>query len=88
MEEIDSLIVPSPTPVILVHIEEVPIPRESIPVPPVHTEIAGNTEDIQVVEHPPIVQEGFDVNAINNPADVQLQREESSGAHSLMQEGD
>ena len=55
LEETNSLIVSSQAPVISVHIEEVPILEESVPVPLIHTEIAGNTEDIQVVEHPPIV---------------------------------
>lgn len=72
VEETNSLVMSSPTLVTPKYIEEVPVLEESIPIPIVHTEIAGGTKDIQVVEHPPIVQQGLDPNAINDPTDVQL----------------
>ena len=50
-----------------------PVPKESVPVPLVCTETSGSIEDVEVVEHPTIVQEGSDVDTINDPANVQLQ---------------
>ena len=64
LEEINSLVVSSPTPVVLEHIEEVPVPKESIPIPLVHIETAGSIEDVEMVEHPPIVQEGSNVDTM------------------------
>ena len=64
------------------------VPEESILIPLVHTKIAGNTKDIQVVEHPTIVQKGLDVNTINDPVDVQSQPKEFPEASLLVQEGD
>ena len=72
MEETDSLVVSFPTPIIPAHVKEVPVPEKSVPVPLVRTKIAGSTEEIQVVEHPTIVQKGLNVNTINDPVDVQL----------------
>ena len=69
-------------------IEEAPSLEGSIPVPLVHKKIAGSTEDLRIVEHPLVVQEGLDLNTINDPVNVQLQPEETFEAHLIMQEGD
>ncbi|KAJ8649032.1 hypothetical protein MRB53_002055 [Persea americana] len=45
-------------------------------------------QKIQIIEHPTVVQGGLDANTINDPADIQLQLEEPSGAHLIVQEGD
>ena len=58
VEETVSLTVFSLTPIIPEHIEEAPIPKESVHVPLGHTKAVGSTEDIQIVEHPTIVQGG------------------------------
>ena len=65
-----SLASPSPTPIIPEFIEEAYVPEESVSVPLVHTETTGSTEDIQIVEHPTVVQEGLDANTINDLANV------------------
>lgn len=76
------------TPVVSGHIEEVLVPKESIPIPFAHTETAGSIEDVGMVEHPPIVLERSDVYTINDSANVQLQPEETSEARLTVQEGD
>ncbi|KAJ8632668.1 hypothetical protein MRB53_026004 [Persea americana] len=78
----------SPALVIPERIEEAPALEGSVPVPLVHKEIAGSTEDLRIVKHSLVVQEGLDVNTINDPADVQLQPEETSEACLIMWEGD
>ena len=78
----------SSTPVIPECIEEVPILEGFVPVPLVHTEATGSIEDIQIVEYPPFVQKGLDVNIINDPENVHLQHEETSEARLIVQDGD
>ena len=65
-----SLVMPSPTPVTSGHIEEVPVLEEHVHVPLVHTEAMGSAGNVEVVEHSPTIQEGLDVNSINDPANV------------------
>ncbi|KAJ8644415.1 hypothetical protein MRB53_006163 [Persea americana] len=61
VEEIVNLEVPSSALVDSEHAKEVPVLEVSMPIPLVHEEIAGSTEDLQIVEHPIVVQEGLDV---------------------------
>ncbi|KAJ8615072.1 hypothetical protein MRB53_034444 [Persea americana] len=88
VEETVSLAVSSPTPIISDSVEEASVPEEFLLVPLVHTEAVGNTEDIQIVKHPPAVHEGLHVNTINDPTNVQLQPEETSEARLIVHEGD
>ena len=68
------------------HAKEVPVQEESIPIPLVHEEITGSTDDLQIVKHPPVVQEWLDVT--NALADVHLQQEKILEAYLLAQGGD
>ena len=88
VEEIVRIKMSSPALIIPERIEEVPALEGSVLVPLVHKEIAGSTEDLRIVKHSLVVQEGLDVNTINDPADVQLQPEETSEACLIMREGD
>ena len=75
-----------PTLVIPEHIEEPPFLEESISIPFVHMVAVGSTKDLQILEHPPVVQEGLDV--INTPVDARPQPEEIPEASLPVQEGD
>ncbi|KAJ8632673.1 hypothetical protein MRB53_026009 [Persea americana] len=64
----------SPALIIPERIEEVPALEGSVLVPLVHKEIAGSTEDLRIVEHPLVVQEGLDLPS-TGPSDTPVQVE-------------
>lgn len=55
VEEIVRLEMSTPAPVIPERIEEVPALEGFVPIPLVHKETLGSMEDLQIVEHPPVV---------------------------------